>query len=118
MGPAFSPTGDRIAFYYRVGFERRLGIVPADGNHLVWSGPSTFYTPCIRLLPDGEGLVVNGYGGDLPNLWSRSLHDEPARMTNLHEQLAMIFDISPDGKTIALARGQVMRDAVLLGGFQ
>ncbi|MGZ4807755.1 MAG: protein kinase domain-containing protein [Thermoanaerobaculia bacterium] len=118
LGPSFSPAGDRIAFYYRSGTERRLGIIRTEGGHLDWSVPATFYTPCVRWLPGGNALLVNGYGGNLPDLWKLSIHGEAARVTNLYEQLAMAFDISPDGKTIALARGQVMRDAVLLTGFQ
>ena len=118
LGPSWSSNGDRIAFYYGNRNERRLGVVPANGDHVTWSIPATYYTPTIRWLPRGDALLVNGHGTEFSNIWRQPFTGEATRVTNLHEQYAMMFDLSPDGKTIALARGQVMRDAVLITGFQ
>ena len=68
--------------------------------------------------PAADALFVNGHGSEFSNIWKQPLKGDATRVTNLREQFAMRFDVSPDGKSIALVRGQVMRDAVLLTGFE
>jgi dipeptidyl aminopeptidase/acylaminoacyl peptidase len=117
-GPAFSPAGDRVAFYYGPRNERRLAVMPIEGDRVAWSVPATYYLPDIRWAPAGDALFVNGHGTEFSNIWKQPFKGEATRVTNLREQFAMRFDVSPDGKSLALVRGQVMRDAVLITGFE
>ena len=92
--------------------------MPIEGDRVSWSMPATYYLPNIRWAPSGDALFIIGHGTEFSNIWKQPLKGEATRVTNLSEQFAMRFDISPDGKSIALVRGQVMRDAVLITGFE
>ena len=117
-GPAFSPTGDRVALYYGPRNDRHLAVMPIEGDRVTWSMPATYYLPDIRWAPAGDALFVDGHGAEFSNIWKQPFKGVATRVTNLREQYAMRFDVSPDGKSLALVRGQVMRDAVLITGFE
>ena len=117
-GPAFSPSGDRVAFYSGTRNDRHLAVMPIEGDRVTWSVPATYYLPEIRWSPAADALFVNGHGTEFSNIWRQPLKGDATRVTNLREQYAMRFDVAPDGKSLALVRGQVMRDAVLITGFE
>src|SRR5439155_26689335 len=118
-GPSWSPASDRIAFYYGPPSQRRLGILPASGGAVTWSIPAAVYVnPTVRWMPDGSGLLVNAEGKGLANNWKQPFRGDPHRLTNFYEEYANTFDLSPDGKWIALSRGQISRDAIMITNFE
>ena len=72
----------------------------------------------LSWLPDDSGLVMNDVKNDRANLWKVPFHGPPVRLTNFQEQIAYPFPLSPDGKTIVVARGRPARDAVLITNFR
>jgi Tol biopolymer transport system component len=69
----------------------------------------------LRFTPDGKSLayIVNEHGVD--NLWAVPLIGGNARqLTDFKSDRIFDFGWSRDGRLLALARGQVSRDAVLL----
>jgi hypothetical protein len=45
------------------------------------------------------------------------LHGEPKQLMNFGDFLSGL-DVSPDGKTFVVARGALVRDAMLITGFR
>jgi Tol biopolymer transport system component len=69
----------------------------------------------IGFCPDGKALayivVENGVG----NIWAQPLDGSKGHMlTNFTSDQISAFQISPDGKTLAVARKHVVSDVVLL----
>ena len=76
-----------------------------DGFHLRWA-------------PTGDALTyfreVNGVG----NLWTQPLDGSPPRqITNFTSLQIFSYDWTPDGKQLALSRGQETSDVVLITDF-
>ena len=71
--------------------------------------------PGFTFLPDGKAVayVVREKGVD--NLWTRSVDGSPSRqLTHFTSESIYAFRYSPDGARIAIERGHVESDAVLL----
>jgi serine/threonine protein kinase len=116
---SWSPSGDRIALLYNDGGQRRLGVIPAAGGAVTWSMPyGNRKGSTVRWTPDGTALLVNDQPNDTSNIWKIPFEGAPQKLTRLSEQDAYPFDVSPDGKTAAVARGRLSRDAILITGFR
>jgi Tol biopolymer transport system component len=120
--PAVSPDGSRLAFYYLDPKEKRfrIGIVPFDrgGAPVASFGAETPHSG-TRLKWTKDGLLINTMPADRANLWLQPLDGSPPKRLTAFEDLVLYaFDVSPDGKTIATARGTFSRDAVLITGFR
>lgn len=72
------------------------------------------------LLPGAEQgqaiLYISGLADGDMNIWRQSLDPAiaPATITDWTEKSVFWFDISPDGKTLASARGDNLSDVVLI----
>ncbi len=117
--PIISPDGRYIASFYwddaanpPVGVMilpfaggqpvKRLNILPdaVNGFALHWS-------------PDGRAILH--FDESLANLWSQPIDGgKPTQLTNFQGDQIFNFSWSPDGKLLALARGRVKDDAVLI----
>ena len=117
--PIISPDGRYIASFYwddaanpPVGVMilpfaggqplKRLNILPdaVNGFALHWS-------------PDGRAILH--FDESLANLWSQPIDGgKPTQLTNFQGDQIFNFSWSPDGKSLALARGRVKDDAVLI----
>ena len=116
--PAIDAVGRRIAFYYTDEAGRyRLGIVPVGGGALAWSAPAEPPTNYSRLVLRDDGLYLNTMPGDRGNVWQLPLDGAPKRITAFEDSLMFDFALSDDGRTLAVARGPLVRDALLIRGF-
>jgi serine/threonine protein kinase/Tol biopolymer transport system component len=118
-----SPDGGRIAFYYNdpVGRVTRIGVMPfAPGRPEMSFEITRANTGTqLRWSEDGMALLINTMPSDRANLWRLPLDgDEPERLTDFDSLLLANVAFSPDGETVAYARGELLRDAVLLQGFR
>jgi Tol biopolymer transport system component len=69
--------------------------------------------------PDGRSLhFVVGSSG-ISNIWSQPIDGgQPKQITNFKSDRIFSFDWSRDGKQLALSRGTVNKDAVLINNFK
>jgi Tol biopolymer transport system component/DNA-binding winged helix-turn-helix (wHTH) protein len=68
--------------------------------------------------PDGSGIYFGDVGESFNNLWFLSLKDmKKTKVTSFGDQKISNFSLSPDGKTFALARGQVTGRVFRISGF-
>jgi len=117
--PSIEPSGKRIAFYSIDEAERfRIDVVPRDGGEPIWSAPADPPNATSRLILREDGLFLNTMPGDRTNVWLLPLDGSaPRRITNFDDQNLFDFALSDDGRTLAVARGPRVRDAVLVKGF-
>jgi len=118
--PALSPDGKMVAFGSIEGaapnFRLLWIVVPSAGGEPLYkivSDPRA--TQSLRFTPDGKSLayVVNERG--VSNVWATPLAGgSPRQLTDFKSDLIFDFAWSRDGKLLALSRGQVNRDVVLL----
>ena len=63
---------------------------------------------------DGTGLIYPIYDGEADNLWIQPLSGRPRKLTFFKSGLIEDYAASPDGNSIALLRGRLDRDVVLI----
>jgi Tol biopolymer transport system component len=69
----------------------------------------------IGWTPDGRGMTALDDRSGTPNLWSLPFDGNPARqLTHLAKSEIRGFAWSPDGKRIALSRGPIEQNVVLI----
>ena len=121
--PSISPDGTQIAAYYQpdLASSWRLAVFPITG------GPPTKTFPnaaaiawaTVRWTADGKAILHNAAPGDRTNIWLQPLDGSPARrVTHFVDQNIMGFDRSADGKRLIIARGVLLRDAMLMRNFR
>jgi Tol biopolymer transport system component len=130
---AISPDHRWLAALYRTGVDQphMLAIVDAaDGTlHASYDLPPGFGLAGegaipFAWLPDGRSIVYAVQDGDVSNLLVRRVDlsnpgakPPPTPLTHFASGLIFSFAWSPDGKQLALARGRVATDAVLISHF-
>lgn len=123
--PSVSPDGKLIACYNvdEVTRATKIGIFPIDGGDalkqldLIQAAGSG--SPPVRWLPDGRALAYIATRGGVSNIWLQPIDgDPPKQMTDMKNERIFWFDISRDGKQIALSRGTVTSDVVLIKDFR
>ena len=119
--PTFSPDGKLIAFNYVEGdtpqtFRMKIGVISSDGGKQI----HTFDTdPRLRnrihFTPDGKALAWPIFDGGAGNIWIQPLTGGPPRqITQFPRETIADFSFSPDGKWMALLRGHITKDVVLI----
>jgi Tol biopolymer transport system component len=68
-------------------------------------------------MPDNKTVLVTT--SERMNLWKQSMVGGPReKFTNFTDQWIVRFAVSPDGRTLLVCRGNVMRDAIMLTNFR
>ena len=119
--PALSPDGKLLAFLFWDGakLHYRVGVVPLEGG-----APRQVYdlapgTTRFRWSLDGKAFTYLDTRQGVTNLWAQPLAGGPPRqLTNFTSDLIFSYAWSRDGKQLALARGNVTSDVVLLSNFR
>ena len=117
--PVISPDGNHIAFFFfddETNWQRKLAIMPFNGNV-----PSrTFDIPATtgRVLqwhPDGRSITYLDHRGGVTNIWAQPVNgDAPQQLTDFKNDQIFFHSWSPDGKFLAVSRGMVMNDVVMI----
>lgn len=123
--PCISPDGRWVAYYLldmqSKGFQ--IAISPASGGkveHLIDVPPSldAGFTQLAWSL-DGSSIYYQDLNNGVSNIWSQPVGGgAPSQVTHFTDLYINGFDISPDGKTLAVSRAKSTSDAVLIEGFQ
>jgi len=118
--PVVSRDGRWISCYYRPETKApwKLAIIPFDGGPPV----KTFDVPqnvvlqsLMRLTPDGLALAYITSRNGISNIWLQPLDGtSPKQLTNFKSDQIFWFDWSPDGRQLAVSRGAVTSDVVLI----
>ena len=113
--PAVSPDGTRLAFRLPGAY----GVMPIGGGPVQrFANITRTSFSSVRWSADGRALLHNSGVGDRNNLWIQPLDGSPPRkLTNFDDDYVLTFDVGPDG-TLAVVRGTLSRDAVLIRNFR
>lgn len=120
--PTISPDGKLIACNYRneASTKWQIAIIPFEGGQPRFVDsldPSSARR--IHWTPDGRELAYAVTRGGISNIWSQPLDRGPAKqVTDFREGLIFDFAWSRDGKQLALSRGVVNSDVVLISNFK
>ena len=115
-----SPDGKMVACRYR---EQelspfQLAILSFDDGRTLKTldlPPSAFGSPNLDWTPDGKAVLYVDNRGGIGNIWSQPIDGSPARqLTFFNTDQIFAFDLAANGKTMALARGNVSNDVVLI----
>ncbi|HLJ28913.1 MAG TPA: protein kinase [Candidatus Angelobacter sp.] len=118
--PAVSPDGKMIVFTSVEGalpnYRALWVVVPSSGGDPLYTiSADPGGTQRLRFTPDGKSLAYELNEHGVSNLWSVPLSGgDPRQLTNFKSDLIFDFAWSRDGRQLALSRGQISRDVVLL----
>ena len=118
--PVYSPDGTRILAAL---MDPKTGTV--KGHILPASGGAPFYSrdipstldpmAIVRWMPDGRSFAALDDRSGTPNLWTFPFDGSPGRqITHFRQAEIHGFAWSPDGKRIALSRGPIEENVVLV----
>jgi Tol biopolymer transport system component len=123
-----SPDGKLIACFYRDEQQPttpwRTMILPFEGGQPLrtFSAPGmdqTALEAAVAWAPDGRSITYVDPTGGTPNLWSQPLDGGPSKkLTDFKENGVWRYAFSRDGKQLALTRGTVTSDVVLIKDFR
>lgn len=117
--PSLSPDGKHFAYPYwdEGGQTTKTVVVPFEGGPPV----KTFDNLPLKLVwtTDSRALAYVDTRGGISNIWTQPLAGgEPRQLTDFDKDELFAFAWSPDGRQLALARGFVTRDVVLVKDFR
>jgi TolB protein len=121
LRPVISPDGQFVACNYqdKSGEDFKVAILPfAEGPPIklldVHRSSGLF-----RWTPDGRAIAYLVTQNEVSNIWSQPLDGgAPKQLTDFKSEYIFNFAWSRDGQKIALSRGIVNRDVVLITGFK
>jgi serine/threonine protein kinase len=131
--PVVSPDGKWLACSYRdekTSVAAKFAVLPISvllpgllaGSE---SSPTAAFdiptTPwrLVRWSPDSQSLTYAASISGTSNIWSQPINGgSPKQMTSFGSNQIFGFDWSPDGKSLALARGLETREIVLISNFK
>jgi eukaryotic-like serine/threonine-protein kinase len=77
--------------------------------------PRADFSRSLAITPDGKAVAYDVIENGVGNVWAQPLDGSPGRrLTNFTSDQIYTFQFSPNGKTLAVVRGHVVSDVVLL----
>jgi serine/threonine protein kinase/Tol biopolymer transport system component len=124
INPAVSPDGRQIAYLFTEAPApdappNRIAVISFEGGEPV----KTFEVPAglagartiLQWSQDGRSLLYTVITNNVSNIWSQPLSGgRPTQVTDFKEHMITSFDWSRDGKQLAVSRGVLLRDVVLI----
>jgi TolB protein len=96
-----------------------LTVIPFGGGSPLYRFDVPMGAFGVHWAPDGQALDYALTRGGASNIWRQPLAGGPPKqMTNFKSDLIFFFDWSRDGKQLALERGTISSDVVLISNFQ
>ena len=123
--PRYSPDGKFFACFVAVEETQnfnRLAIVSAEGGPPLKTfdiSPSVNVSRGPIWTPDGKGITYLDARGEKTNLWVQPIDGgKPKQLTDFSQPVVARRAYSWDGKQIAIVRGEMTSNAMLLTGFR
>ena len=122
--PTVSPDGSLIACFYREDQPNapvKVAVIPFAGGDpvKVLDIPQSVSRPGLRWTPDGRALTYIDTINGVSNIWSLPLDGGALKqLTDFKTEQIFWFDFSRDGKQLALSRGTVTSDVILIKDFR
>jgi serine/threonine protein kinase len=121
-GAHTSPDGKLLAYLAMpatMSGSEVLTVAPFGGGSPLYSFDVPMGASEIHWAPDGKALDYLLTRGGASNVWRQPLAGGPPKqITNFKSDLIFFFAWSRDGKQLALARGTISSDVVLISNFQ
>src|SRR4029453_6966998 len=121
LRPTISPDGEYIVCNYQVKPEDpiRVAIIPFAGGPQKRLLDISSFNSVIRWTPDGRAIAYIVTENQVSNIWTQPLDGGPPKqLTDFKSERIFNFVWSRDGQKIALSRGVVNKDVVLISGFK
>ena len=123
LRPAVSPDGKWIAFFnVEENSPLRIVIIPFEGGQpaKTLDVPQTISGGVrLRWIPDSRAVAYIDTREGVSNIWALPLDGgAPKQLTAFASDRIFWFDFSRDGKQLALSRGTVTSDVVLIKDFR
>jgi Tol biopolymer transport system component/DNA-binding winged helix-turn-helix (wHTH) protein len=124
VAPSFSPDGQMVSCVLPAPSRTRqagISIISADGGaplktFEVLTFAWVYNNP--RWTPDGQALVFLKTENHIVNLWRQPLNGGPAQpLTNFKSDQIFDYSYTRDGKSIILARGEVVVNVAMIKHF-
>jgi Tol biopolymer transport system component len=119
--PIVSPDGKLVAYFYREdNGPWRIAVAPFEGSEPL----RTFEIPALpnsslRWMPDNLAVAYVDTQGGVSNIVAQPLDGgKPKQLTDFKQERIFSFDYSLDGKQLALSRGTINNDVVLISNFK
>jgi serine/threonine protein kinase/sugar lactone lactonase YvrE len=119
--PTISPDSKLVAYFYREDNGTwRIAVAPLEGGEPL----KTFALPAIpdlslRWTPDGRALAYVDTRNGVSNIVAQPLDGgAPKQLTDFKADRIFSFDYSRDGRQLALSRGTINNDVVLISNFK
>ena len=115
--PAISPDGKLVACRYREAelSPFKLGLISLATGETLKTIEMPLSNSNLHWSADGRAVLYADRRGGVSNIWSQPIDGAPAKqLTSFNTDQIFLFDQSPDGKKMVLARGNVSNDVVLI----
>jgi Tol biopolymer transport system component/tRNA A-37 threonylcarbamoyl transferase component Bud32 len=116
--PVPSPDGEWIAYFDESGNSARIEVIPFAGGASAQSFDTVGAVPGMakpRWTPNSKSITYVSTRDGVSNIWIQDLKGgHPRPVTHYQGGLIFNFDWSRDGKRLALARGDMSSDVVVI----
>jgi serine/threonine protein kinase len=122
FNPTVSPDGSLIACFYREdqpNAPAKVAVIPfAGGDPVKVLNIPHSVSPVLGWTPDARALTYIDTINGVSNIWSLPLDGgKPVQLTEFKTDQIFWFDLSRDGKQLALSRGTQTSDVILIKDF-
>lgn len=116
--PSVSPDGKLIAVHYEWDQKAssKIGVISAETGNLLKTFDAAVFRRILKWSPDSKSLIF--IQRNSPNLWQQPIDGgEPRQITDFNLEQTWNFAVSPDDQRIAVVRGSINTEAVLINNF-